>query len=81
MELIFICAETRFEKNKKEAVKNYHADNEENILMAKVKSAKQRKDEGPLQILIDVVPSNIIFAFGSNSLMLQIIFFSIFFIL
>lgn len=61
-----------------EAIKNYRSIDEENTLTAKVKSAKQRKEEGPLQILIDVVPSNIIFAFGSNSLMLQIIFFSIF---
>ena len=71
-------SDPQYAELKKEAVKNYHADDDENILTAKVKSAKQRKDEGPLQILIDVVPSNIIFAFGSNSLMLQIIFFSIF---
>lgn len=41
--------------------------------------ASQRKDQGPLQILIDLIPSNIFLALSSNGLMLQIIFFALFF--
>lgn len=44
-----------------------------------IESAKNRKDEGPLQILVDIVPDNLFFALGSNTLMLQIIFFAILF--
>ncbi|MBI1182828.1 cation:dicarboxylase symporter family transporter [bacterium] len=46
---------------------------------AKTENALKRKDEGPLQILIDMVPSNIFLALSSNGLMLQIIFFALFF--
>lgn len=37
------------------------------------------QDSGPLTFLIDIVPENIFTAFGNNSLMLQVIFFSIIF--
>ena len=36
-------------------------------------------DQGPLQPLIDIVPSNIIKALGDGNLMLQVIFFALFF--
>lgn len=45
----------------------------------KASSAANRKEDGPLQILIDMVPSNIFLALSSNGLMLQIIFFALFF--
>lgn len=47
-------------------------------IQAKVKTATAQKETGPLQMMVDMIPSNI---FGSfqNSKMLQIIFFSIFF--
>lgn len=45
----------------------------------KLETAKKAKDEGPLQFLVDMVPENIIFSIGDNSLMLQVIFFAIFF--
>jgi len=65
---------------KEVAIANYHGSDIEDIgVLAKVKSAKDRKEDGPLQILVNVVPSNIFFALGSNSLMLQIIFFGLFF--
>lgn len=44
-----------------------------------VSKANTRKEEGPLQILIDIIPSNIFQALSSNGLMLQIIFFALFF--
>jgi Na+/H+-dicarboxylate symporter len=45
----------------------------------RMEAASQIKDTGPLQILEDMVPSNFFFAAQNNSLMLQIIFFSILF--
>jgi len=37
------------------------------------------KDNPPLQFLVDMVPSNIILALGNSKLMLQVIFFALFF--
>ena len=42
-------------------------------------AAETQKDSGPLQALVDLVPSNIIKASGNNRNMLQVIFFAIFF--
>ncbi len=42
-------------------------------------AAKNQKESGPLQALVDLVPSNIIGAASSNKNMLQVIFFAIFF--
>ena len=42
-----------------------------------LKGAEKRKEQGPLQMLVDIVPKNIFSALGDNS-MLQIIFFAIF---
>jgi Na+/H+-dicarboxylate symporter len=46
---------------------------------AKLLAAAAQKDAGPLQALIDLVPSNIISAASSNRNMLQVIFFAVFF--
>jgi len=46
---------------------------------AKLQAAAAQKDAGPLQALIDLVPSNIISAASSNRNMLQVIFFAVFF--
>ncbi|HAP70176.1 MAG TPA: dicarboxylate/amino acid:cation symporter [Flavobacteriales bacterium] len=48
-------------------------------LAAKMQSAKKTKESGPLQPLVDMVPSNIFFSLNNNGLMLQVIFFAIFF--
>ena len=45
----------------------------------KVSSAQQQKETGPLQFIVDMVPSNFISAAGDNRNMLQVIFFVIFF--
>ena len=45
----------------------------------KIASAENVKDEGPLQFVVDMVPSNFIQASGNNRNMLQIIFFAILF--
>jgi proton glutamate symport protein len=45
----------------------------------KLTTARDLKDDGPLQVLVDIVPDNIFGAMGSNTNMLQVIFFAILF--
>ncbi|WP_298486001.1 dicarboxylate/amino acid:cation symporter [uncultured Maribacter sp.] len=47
-------------------------------VLAKINEATNQKGAGPLQFLVDMIPDNAIKAMGSNSLMLQVIFFAIF---
>lgn len=48
--------------------------------VAEVKSsAESSKEAPPLQFLVDIVPENLVFAISNNRLMLQVIFFAIFF--
>lgn len=46
---------------------------------AKVSKAQAQKNTGPLQFIVDMVPSNIFGAASSNGNMLQVIFFVVFF--
>ena len=46
---------------------------------SKLEEASKQKDRGPLQFLEDMVPDNAFAAMGDNSLMLQVIFFTIIF--
>ncbi|MFK5878544.1 MAG: dicarboxylate/amino acid:cation symporter [Flavobacteriaceae bacterium] len=62
------------EKTRKEMVENYSGST------AKYKEASElKKEQGPLQALIDLVPQNIFAAATSNRNMLQVIFFAVFF--
>lgn len=45
----------------------------------KVQSAESLKGAGPLQFLVDMVPENLFLSLQNNKLMLQVIFFAIFF--
>ena len=45
----------------------------------KMETVKKRKETTPLQPLVDIVPSNFFYSLSNNGLMLQIIFFAIFF--
>lgn len=54
-------------------------DAESDQMQDKVQAAKQQKDEAPLQFVVDMVPENIILSISNNKLMLQVIFFAIFF--
>jgi len=45
----------------------------------KINAANKVKEEGPLQFLVDIVPSNIVDASSKNQNMLQVIFFAILF--
>ena len=62
------------DKTRKELVQNYASNTQ------KYKDeAKNQQNSGPLQALVDLVPSNIISASSSNRNMLQVIFFAVFF--
>lgn len=45
----------------------------------KLKDAEKTKSSAPLEFIVDMVPQNIIFSISNNTLMLQVIFFAIFF--
>jgi len=44
-----------------------------------MKDASSTKDAPPLQFIVDMIPENLVFSISSNELMLQVIFFAIFF--
>jgi len=46
---------------------------------SKIESANNLKEEGPLQFIVDIIPSNFIQATSDNGNMLQVIFFAILF--
>ena len=52
---------------------------EVDALSDKMKSAKAQKSAGSLQFVVDMVPENIFLSVSNNKMMLQIIFFAIFF--
>jgi Na+/H+-dicarboxylate symporter len=62
------------DNTRNELVEAYAGDAQE-----KQKDAAAQKESGPLQALIDLVPSNIFEAASSNRNMLQVIFFAVFF--
>lgn len=55
------------------------SESEKQDLEQKMMSAQEQKSGSPLQFLVDMVPENIILSISNNRLMLQVIFFSIFF--
>ena len=59
---------------RKELVEAYSSDTK-----TKQEAAAKQQEAGPLQALIDVVPSNIFLAASNNRNMLQVIFFALFF--
>ncbi|MTI40979.1 dicarboxylate/amino acid:cation symporter [Fulvivirga lutimaris] len=54
-------------------------DAQNDIVEKRKAAAEQTKEQGPLQFFVDIVPENIILAISDNGLMLQVIFFAIFF--
>ncbi|MFY0651589.1 MAG: dicarboxylate/amino acid:cation symporter [Cyclobacteriaceae bacterium] len=48
-------------------------------LAQKMKDADSSQEGSPLQFIVDMVPENVIFSISNNKLMLQVIFFAIFF--
>lgn len=61
----------------RDSIANVRGNSEKNE-WAKAGEAVDTKKQGPLQFLVDIVPSNIFLSFN-NTLMLQVIFFAIFF--
>ena len=49
------------------------------VATSRMETAKARENESPLQFIVDMVPENIILSVSNNGLMLQVIFFAIFF--
>ena len=66
---------TSFSEEKRMELKEQYASS----TASKIASAKDVKEDGPLQFIIDIVPSNFIQATGNNKNMLQVIFFAILF--
>lgn len=62
------------EETRQELVTAYQSDAAEKQIVA-----QKQKDAGPLQALVDLVPSNIFKATSDNGNMLQVIFFALFF--
>ena len=62
------------EKTRKELVVNYQG-----ATNSKIIAAEKQKEAGPLEALVNIVPSNIFNAASNNGNMLQVIFFAIFF--
>lgn len=48
-------------------------------LEEKMGAAQEQKESNPLKFVVDMVPENILFSISNNQLMLQVIFFAIFF--
>ncbi|MFT5917239.1 MAG: Na+/H+-dicarboxylate symporter [Flammeovirgaceae bacterium] len=61
------------------ATKKVEEGGENEFVKKSMDSAKSTKDAGPLNFLVDIIPSNVFSSFADNSLMLQIIFFGLFF--
>lgn len=52
---------------------------EKKMVAEKQAAASQNKDAGPLKFIVDMVPQNIMLSLSNDKLMLQVIFFAIFF--
>ena len=52
---------------------------EKKVVTSRMETAQKNKEASPLTFLVDMVPENIVFSISNNGLMLQVIFFAIFF--
>jgi Na+/H+-dicarboxylate symporter len=68
-----------FFERAQEISKLSHAELKEASVSDKLENATKRKQTSPLQPLVDIVPDNFFYSLSNNGLMLQIIFFAIFF--
>ncbi len=68
-----------FFERAQEISKLSHAELKEASVSDKLEKANKRKETTPLQPLVDIVPDNFFYSLSNNGLMLQIIFFAIFF--
>lgn len=68
-----------FFERAKEISELTHAELKDASVSDKLEKASDRKETSPLQPLVDIVPDNFFYSLSNNGLMLQIIFFAIFF--
>ncbi len=68
-----------FFERAQEISKLTHAELKEAAISDKLEKANKQKETTPLQPLVDIVPDNFFYSLSNNGLMLQIIFFAIFF--
>ena len=54
-------------------------DEQQRDLEAKMQAANAQKESSPLMFIVNMVPENVLFSISNNQLMLQVIFFAIFF--
>ncbi len=52
---------------------------ERKVVASRMVSAENKKESSPLSFLVEMVPENVVFSISNNGLMLQVIFFAIFF--
>ena len=52
---------------------------EKKVVQSRMETAKKNKEASPLKFLVDIIPENVVLSISNNALMLQVIFFSIFF--
>lgn len=62
-----------------EAKAKFFVESSNEYVKTKMSDAQGTQDSKPLQFLVDMVPENIFLSLGNNKLMLQIIFFALFF--
>src|SRR5690606_36243670 len=68
-----------YQKYLNETEINSLKDSENQSVEEKVSTVKNAEESSPLQFLIEFVPENIFLSVSTNTLMLQVIFFAIFF--
>lgn len=71
--------DAEFAERAKEITELSAAQIQDAAVAEKMETANKTKASGPLQFLVDIVPTNIFMSLNDNGLMLQVIFFALFF--
>jgi len=74
-----LLAEPEYQSLADELIASGDLDAKDENVESRVAAAEKQKEEPPLQFVVDMVPENIILSISNNKLMLQVIFFAIFF--
>ena len=72
-------SDTKYSKQRDQISLSTLPEKDKKSVKQKMKDAGITKDATPLQFIVDMVPENIILSISDNKLMLQVIFFAIFF--
>lgn len=71
--------DAKYQERVQRIAKLSESEMQESAVSDKLKAGKKKKDSPPLQPLVDIVPDNFFYSLSNNGLMLQIIFFAVFF--